>query len=61
MRIAATVGFNFARVFLNYVVWDTQREAFLANLNHFVKSAHENGTVPLFLFLDKMISVLLGL
>ena len=31
MAIAATVGFNFARVFLNYVVWDAQREGFLAS------------------------------
>ena len=52
MAIAATVGFNFARVFLNYVVWSAQRSTFLKNLNHFVKTAHANGIATMPVALD---------
>ena len=40
MRIARDTGFNFARVFLNFHVWDAQRDTFLANLRHFVSTAY---------------------
>jgi hypothetical protein len=49
MAIARRTGFNFARVFLNYHVWDAQRGVFLQNLKHFVATAHANGisTMPI--------------
>ena len=49
MGIAQKAGFNFARVFLNYVVWATQGRAFLRNLQHFVATAHAHGirTMPI--------------
>ena len=43
LSIAAGLGFNFARVFLNFAVWDAQRDAFLQNVAHFLRTAHAHG------------------
>lgn len=43
MAIAQRTGFNFARVFLNFHVWDAQRQTFLDNVRHFLTTAHAHG------------------
>ena len=49
MAYAGRVGFNFARVFLNYVVWKAEGEDFIAKVAHFISTAHANGirTMPI--------------
>lgn len=43
MAIAQRTGFNFARVFLNFHVWDAERDMFLEKVRHFLASAHSYG------------------
>ena len=49
MAIAQQTGFNFCRVFLNYHVWEAQPAEFLANVQHFIATAHAHGvnTMPI--------------
>jgi hypothetical protein len=48
LTYAQRLGLNSARVFLNYVVYEQEPEAFLRRLRHFVRVAHERGisTMP---------------
>ena len=43
MMIARNTGFNFARVFLNFHVWDALQNTFLDRVEHFLQTAHANG------------------
>ncbi|HEU4720613.1 MAG TPA: hypothetical protein VFS59_04560 [Gemmatimonadaceae bacterium] len=45
---AQRLGLNSARVFLSYVVWEREPEAFVARLRHFIRAGHERGisTMP---------------
>lgn len=45
---AKRLSLNSARVFLNYVVWEREPEAFIARLRHFIRTGHERGisTMP---------------
>jgi hypothetical protein len=49
MAIAEQTGFNFCRVFLNFHVWEAQPAEFLANVQHFIATAHAHGvsTMPI--------------
>jgi hypothetical protein len=48
MAYASRVGFNFMRVFLNFVVWEAERENFIIKLQHLVQTANSHGisTMP---------------
>ena len=48
LSYAKRLNLNLARVFLSYVVYEREPEQFLANLQHFVKTAWANGiyTMP---------------
>ncbi|MHB1355399.1 MAG: glycoside hydrolase 5 family protein [Anaerolineae bacterium] len=48
LTFAQRLGLNSARIWLAYVVYDHDRQAFLGHLRHFVRAAHERGitTMP---------------
>jgi len=61
MRIAKLAGFNFARVFLNVAVWEAQPKEFLADVAHFISTAHGDDVLVLLLLLLLLLLLVLML
>jgi hypothetical protein len=50
LALAASAGYNSARVLLQFIVWEAERESFMANFHDFLNIADSNGisVVPIF-------------
>jgi len=49
---AKTIGLNSCRVFLQYLVWENDRDAYIKRIDQFLDAAHHNGISTMFILFD---------
>jgi hypothetical protein len=52
LKLASSAGFNSARVLLQFIVWEAERESFMANFQDFLSIADSNGISVMPIFFD---------